>query len=206
MAQYFFKMSQAEKNDILDKHKTIYDGYVTEYGQQSNTQPLYVQDFANDKLGITVNNKGEVMPYTNMNINEEIDRHDRIGDGPTDLKGGTVDLHGQSDDYKDRSMYDPYYGDDEDDEDEYVSLGMKDDNECKHCDDDSLDVIIDFDEIGEDFEYDIDRDFEEDLAGPMNYEVTGDSFKDEVDDEELPNLMEKLNESLDMFKRFKKYN
>lgn len=206
MAQYFFKMSQAEKNDILDKHKTIYDGYVTEYGQQPNTQPLYVQDFANDKLGITVNNKGEVMPYTNMNINEDIDRHDRIGDGPTDLKGGTVDLHGQSDDYKDRSMYDPYYGDDVDDEDEYVSLGMKDDNECKHCDDDSLDVIIDFDELGEEFEYDIDRDFEEDLAGPMNYKVTGDSFKDEVDDEEMPNLMEKLNESLDMFKRFKKYN
>ena len=39
MGQYFFKMSQAEKNDILDKHKTIYDGYVTEYGQQRNTQP-----------------------------------------------------------------------------------------------------------------------------------------------------------------------
>ena len=199
MAQYFFKMSQAEKNDILDKHKTIYDGYVTEYGQQPNTQPLYVQDFANDKLGITVNNKGEVMPYTNMNINEDIDRHDRIGDGPTDLKNGTVDLHGQSDDYKDRSMYDPYYGDDED---EYVSLGLTNDDE----DEDSLGIVINFDEIDEDFEYDIDRDFEEDLAGPMNYEVTGDSFKDEVDDEEMPNLMEKLNESLDMFKRFKKYN
>jgi hypothetical protein len=199
-------MSQAEKNDILDKHKTIYDGYVTQYGQQPNTQPLYVQDFANDKLGITVNNKGEVMPYTNMNINEDIDRHDRIGDGPTDLKGGTVDLHGQSDDYKDRSMYDPYYGDDEEDEDEYVSLGMKDDNECKHCDNDSLDIIVDFDELEEEFEYDIDREFSEDLAGPMNYEVTGDSFKDEVDDEEMPDFMEKLNESLDMFKRFKKYN
>ena len=202
MAQYFFKMSQAEKNDILDKHKTIYDGYVTQYGQQPNTQPLYVQDFASDKGGITVNNKGEVMPYTNMNINEDIDRHDRIGDGPTDLKGGTVDLHGQSDDYKDRSMYDPYYGDDEDDEDEYVSLGLTNDDE----DEDSLGIVINFDEIGEDYEYDIDRDFEEDLAGPMNYEVTGDSFKDEVDDEELPDFMEKLNESLDMFKRFKKYN
>ena len=206
MAQYFFKMSQAEKNDILDKHKTIYDGYVTQYGQQPNTQPLYVQDFANDKGGITINNKGEVMPYTNMNINEDIDRHDRIGDGPTDLKGGTVDLHGQSDDYKDRSMYDPYYGDDEDDEIEYVSLGMKDDNECKHCDNDSLDIIVDFDEIGEDYEYDIDREFSEDLAGPMNYEVTGDSFKDEVDEDKMPDFMEKLNESLDMFKRFKKYN
>jgi hypothetical protein len=202
MAQYFFKMSQAEKNDILDKHKTIYDGYVTQYGQQPNTQPLYVQDFASDKGGITVNNKGEVMPYTNMNINEDIDRHDRIGDGPTDLKGGTVDLHGQSDDYKERSMYDPYYGDDEDDEDEYVSLGLTNDDE----DEDSLGIVINFDELGEDYEYDIDRDFEEDLAGPMNYEVTSDSFKDEVDDEELPDFMEKLNESLDMFKRFKKYN
>jgi len=44
------------------------------------------------------------------------------------------------------------------------------------------------------------------LAGPMNTEVTGDSFKDEVDDEKLPDFMEKLNESLDMFRRFKKYN
>ena len=69
MAQYFFKMSQAEKNNILDQHKTIYDGYVTEYGQTSNKQPLYVQDFANDKNGITVNSRGEVMDYRNKDIN-----------------------------------------------------------------------------------------------------------------------------------------
>lgn len=207
MAQYFFKMSQAEKNDILDKHKTIYDGYVTQYGQQQNTQPLYVQDFANDKGGITVNNKGEVMSYTNMNINEDIDRHDRIGDGPHDLKNGTVDLRGVPDmSDVDREYFHDLYPSPNEDEVEYVSLGMKDDNECEHCDDDSLDIVIDFDEIGEDYEYDIDRDSKEDWVGSTNYEVTGDSFKDEVDDEELPNLMEKLNESLDMFKRFKKYN
>ena len=202
MAQYFFKMSQAEKNDILDKHKTIYDGYVTQYGQQSNTQPLYVQDFANDKGGITVNNKGEVKSYTNMNINEDIDRRDRISDGPHDLKNGTVDFRGTPDmSDVDREYFHDLYPSPNEDEVEYVSLGMKDDGN-----EDSLDIIVGFEELEEEFEYDIDRDFQEDLAGPMNYEVTGDSFKDEVDNDKLPDFMEKLNESLDMFKRFKKYN
>lgn len=70
MNAYFFKMNQAERNDILDQHKKVYDGYVTTYGQQVNQQPLYIQDLANDKLGLTVNNKGEVKHYTNVRINE----------------------------------------------------------------------------------------------------------------------------------------
>ena len=185
MAQYFFKMSQAEKNDILDKHKHIYDGYVTEYAQGSNQTPLYVQDFANDKEGITVSNKGVVKSYTNMNINEDFDRRDRIGDGEHDLENGTVDLDSE--------------------EMDYVSLGSHED-ECDDCDNDHGMMMISFEELGEDFEYDIDRDFSEDLAGPMNYEVEGDSFEDEVDDDELPDFMEKLNESLDMFRRFRNYN
>lgn len=205
MAQYFFKMSQAEKNNILDQHKTIYDGYVTEYGQTSNQQPLYVQDFANDKGGLVVSNKGEVKPYTNIGINESFDRRDRIADGPTDLKNGTVDFDsvGEFDLEHTDFMHDIYPSPNEDEE-EYVSLGTP----CKTCDDDNLDIVIDFDrqELPEDFEYDIDRDFSEDLAGPMNTEVTEDAFKDEVSDDELPDFMEKLNESLDMFRRFKKYN
>ena len=28
MAQYFFKMTNEERTNILDQHKTIYDGYV----------------------------------------------------------------------------------------------------------------------------------------------------------------------------------
>ena len=59
MAQYFFKMTNEEKNNILNQHKTIYDGFATQYAQ-NNQQPLYVQDFANDKGGITVSNKGDV--------------------------------------------------------------------------------------------------------------------------------------------------
>ena len=70
MNSYFFKMTQAEKNNILDQHKTIYDGFATQYGQPKE-QPLYIQDFANDKNGITVSNKGNVKGYTNMNINEK---------------------------------------------------------------------------------------------------------------------------------------
>ena len=79
MAQYFFKMTNEEKNNILNQHKTIYDGYVTEYGQQTNKQPLYVQDYANDKVGLVVSNKGVVKPYTNMGINESHTGLDMIG-------------------------------------------------------------------------------------------------------------------------------
>ena len=163
MNQYFFKMSKAEKNDILDKHRTIYDGYVTEYGKTNNEQPLYVQDFANDKNGITVSNTGNVKHYTNMNIKEDIDRRDRIGDGPYDLEGGTVDMEGEFDmiDVNREYFHDKYPSPNEDEFD-YVSLGIED--ECKHCEEDSLDIILS--ELDEDFEFDIDRNFEKDLAGP----------------------------------------
>jgi hypothetical protein len=62
-------MTNEERKNILDQHKDLYDGYVTRYNQ-SNEQPLYVQDFANDKAGITVNNRGEVGEYRNIRINE----------------------------------------------------------------------------------------------------------------------------------------
>lgn len=79
MNAYFFKMNKAERNEILDQHRKVYDGFVTTYGQQINQQPLYVQDYANDKGGVTVNNKGEVKTYTNMRINEM--RHDGMDTG-----------------------------------------------------------------------------------------------------------------------------
>jgi len=67
-------MSNDEKNNILDQHKTLYSGYKTMQPQVSNTQPLYTQDFANDKGGVTVNNKGEVKPYMNFGINEQVEK------------------------------------------------------------------------------------------------------------------------------------
>ena len=86
------KLTESERQNILNQHKTVYDGYVTN-NITSSEQPLYVQDFANDKGGITVNNKGEVKPYTNVGINENIDEMelDMIGDGPMDLESGVFD-------------------------------------------------------------------------------------------------------------------
>ena len=37
------------------------------------TQPLTVYDFAGDKEGLVVNNKGEVKKYSNMGINEQVE-------------------------------------------------------------------------------------------------------------------------------------
>lgn len=91
MAAYFFNITEEERNNILDKHKHLYDGYVTNYGTNKE-QPLYVQDLANDKNGLTVNNRGEVKKYTNMGINESMELPlDMIGDGDEDLEHGTME-------------------------------------------------------------------------------------------------------------------
>jgi hypothetical protein len=83
-------MSKDEKDNILDQHKHLYDGYVTKYNQESNQTPIYVQDLANDKMGVTLDNKGNVKNYTNFRVNES--PLDRIADGPMDLKNGTIDV------------------------------------------------------------------------------------------------------------------
>jgi hypothetical protein len=203
MAQYFFKMTNEERTNILDQHKTIYDGYVTEYAQGENKQPLYVQDFANDKGGITVNNKGEVKPYTNMGINESHSGLDMIGGDPHDqsemkyrhLKNGTVDFSSI----------------DNDNDDSYISLGMTD-NEDDHGDlsmynpyygDKNFDFDIELDEV-DDTILDLKPEWSDEEESIVN-DIYEDSF-DEVDEEEKDGFLNKLNESLDMFRRFKKYN
>jgi hypothetical protein len=70
MNAFFVGITQQEKNNILDQHKKIYDGYRIIHQTDNKPQPLYVQDFANDKEGLVVNNSGEVKKYTNVGINE----------------------------------------------------------------------------------------------------------------------------------------
>jgi hypothetical protein len=68
------QISNDERKDILDKHKSLYDGYRTMQPHVPSEQPLSVWDSAGDKGGITVNNRGEVKPYTNVKINESLMR------------------------------------------------------------------------------------------------------------------------------------
>jgi len=62
-----------EKKSILQQHSGFYDGYSVG-NVPTNTQRLQIQDFAGDKEGITVTNKGDVKTYRNHAINEKWDK------------------------------------------------------------------------------------------------------------------------------------
>ena len=193
MNAYFFKMSKDEKNNILDQHKHLYDGYVTKYNQETNQQPLYVQDLANDKMGLTLNNKGTVKTYTNHKINES--HSDKIGDGPSDFEHGT--FNEDPFDSNDHEFMHDVLPSPNEDEFDYETFGTFD-NEMESNDNQ--------------YEYDIDE-LEDYSSEPMDEvydeEENNETWMDEEiieDMENLSDVVSSVNESLDMFKRFKKYN
>ena len=180
MNAYFFKMNQAERNDILDQHRKVYDGFVTNYGQQINQQPLYIQDYANDKEGLTVSNKGVVKTYTNMNINES-----NAMTGAKYLPDINISTYSGG--------YDPY-------ESEYEG-GFKGQDmigdsktDMKHGtfedDDDDVYYELNFGEMSNEPKFD---------------DIKMYGFGEEIDTEELETLEEQVNKTLNMFKRFKNY-
>lgn len=205
MNAYFFKMTNEERDNILDQHKHVYDGYVTSYVQPEKNQPLYVQDMANDKQGITVSNKGVVTGYKNMNINEM--RYDGKSTGlfseEEPMEQGHISPGG---------IYDTEESfESEEDEGHYVSMGEQ------------LDMIGDGpmdlehgvfgDDDMDDFDIE-DNEYEEGLPHIFDDELDSDSFVfdddseifNDVDEDEVEGLFDGLRESLDMFKRFTKYN
>lgn len=191
MNAYFFKMTKEERSNILDQHKSLYNGYVTRYNQESNQYPLYVQDLANDKNGITVTNKGNVKTYTNMNINEAL--LDTIGDGPMDLKNGTVNLGSEY-------THDTYPSPNEEEFD-YESFGKYEDDMEENYNQYEYDI----DELEDYSSEEINETFNEE-EDEFNEFTEENDVLDKIDEDVLPDFISKLNESLDMFERFKKYN
>jgi hypothetical protein len=124
-----------------------------------------------------------------------------IGDGDDDLRNGTVDFSSI----------------DNDNDDSYISLGsMSDDFELE-------DVYSDWEDENEESgldekHFDIELDEVDDTILDLKPEWSDDSEEeeivndiyndnfDEVDEEDKDEFLGKLNESLDMFRRFKKYN
>ena len=207
MNAYFFKMTNEERDNILDQHKTIYDGYVTSYAQQPKEQPLYTQDFANDKQGITVSNKGVVTAYKNMGINEM--RYDHKSTGLfADEENGFKETMEQGH-ISGGSIYEPeesFESEDKDD-DYYVSLGENLDmigdgeDDLEHGvfgHEDEEDMVLISPEV------DFDDEDDDELVFNLNDRIFND--EDDIDDEEVDGLFDDLRESLDMFKRFTKYN
>jgi hypothetical protein len=120
MRNYLF-ISNEEKQSIMQKHSTVYDGYAT-HSPQSNMTPLTVYDANQDKKGVTVNSRGEVKEYQNHRINEiaaknlhydEIDKaYEFDSKGPMDNNLG-YNVYNQTlppYDFDSKGPVDPYYG------------------------------------------------------------------------------------------------
>ena len=202
MNSYFFKMTNEERDNILDQHKEIYDGYVTSYQQQPKEQPLYTQDFANDKKGINVNNRGEVSTYSNLNINEM--RHDGKSTGLFSSE--------ENEDYMSPGTQFDIEPTFESEEEEYmVSVGAPKDMIGDGIDDlehgvfgyeDDSDMVLVTPEAYDDQDY-----YEsEDDEDWFSMDLLDDDFDEDFDDENKEDITLQIKESLDMFKRFTKYN
>lgn len=214
MNSYFFKITKEERENILDKHKTLYDGYAVK-NERSNEQPLYTQDFANDKDGLTVNSKGEVSKYNNkIYMKESLNGSDEMEEGIYDME----DLNGKFDYVEEKELdeIDPkelkkgkrykYHSPTFEDDIEYEGGSEKEKNMHKFKGDKSNHFMGD--KMVNDFVHDTyldEEDDSEDEGSFMPRKDMGDSEYLE-DDDMSQEFKENLKESLNMFKRFKKYN
>lgn len=69
--RYMLNISDEEKQALLSQHNKPYDGYQTLRFTEPDNR-IHTYDPAGDKGGVTVNNKGEVKSYTNVGINESM--------------------------------------------------------------------------------------------------------------------------------------
>lgn len=179
MNSHFLNVTKEERENILDKHKTLYDGYAVRYGQPSNEQPLYIQDFANDKEGVTINSKGEVSNYSNkiyMKESKSVCNECGLYEEVCECGSGY--------------------------------MGEEECNECGNKQVKGIGDKFDYTEQGAGDEYlrvgESEEEEDDEDAGFVGKSEL--NLGEEDDEEEEYKIIEKVNESLDMFRRFKKYN
>jgi len=63
MNSYFFKITEEEQNDILRKHKELYNGYLS-MQQKNNPTRISTYDDISDKQGFTLKNSDLIEAYT----------------------------------------------------------------------------------------------------------------------------------------------
>jgi hypothetical protein len=209
------QISPDEKDNILSQHREIYNGYQTMQPEVPNTRPLYVQDFANDKQGLVVTNKGVVKPYSNFGINESITEQSTCKNCDCEMVEGKCTECG-------------------------INESINEESTCKNCGcemvegkctecgltnediaDLSKDSKFDYTEDELDIDYDIE---EQDISGsqgvygsmkrPYNFHSDGpgsagpyqtSSYESELDENILESVKEQRNKVMNLFERMSKF-
>jgi hypothetical protein len=172
----FSMMSDDERNRIKQLHSTPYDGYSVG-NVPTNMTPLTVYDPAQDKLGITVTSNGNVKPYHNHRINEIAAKNLHYDEIDPAYE---FDSSGHGDENLGYNVYNqtkpPYDFDSQGPADPFYGGGYQTGDEGDGND--------------------LKKDFEFDMV----------DFEDYIENKNKENIEESVFKTIDMFKRFKKFN
>lgn len=173
----FSMMSDEERQQIRQQHSKVYDGYSIG-NVPSNMTPLTVYDAAQDKEGITVSSNGDVKTYRNHKINEIAAKNLHYDEIDPAYE---FDSAGPGDENLGYNVYNqvksPYDFDSKGPADPFYGGGTQPGVTEPHGEDSDDDYTFDM----------VD-------------------FEDYIEGEDNDYINESVSKSLDMFKRFKKYN
>ncbi len=209
--RYMLNISDEEKQALLNQHSKPYDGYQTLRFPEPDNR-IYTYDPAGDKGGITVNNRGEVKPYTNVGINESMNSDvaephygsfDYVENKMCEACGGSVqedvcEVCGES--YMNEDITEPYSEIDFSNYD-FDSKGPEQfGDDDVYSLDDKNDMSLDLSADGEEMYPEEKPAYEFDSPGPYGSTNTFEGV------ENPEKVKDSIKESLNWFKRFSNFN
>ena len=209
--RYMLNISDEEKQALLNQHSKPYDGYQTLRFPEPDNR-IYTYDPAGDKGGITVNNRGEVKPYTNVGINESMNSDvaephygsfDYVENKMCEACGGSIqedvcEVCGES--YMNEDITEPYSEIDFSNYD-FDSKGPEQfEDDDVYSLDDKNDMSLDLSADGEEMYPEEKPAYEFDSPGPYGSTNTFEGV------ENPEKVKDSIKESLNWFKRFSNFN